>query len=162
MVKKCFWLITLVPFLAFQAVPAKAECQEFKKNKDDYKRCLAYLRMAGTPSQRQDAEDQVKKDKAKRRCSYVEPNHILVCGDYETRRERERRAAQKRADQGVDDTPLNPIINRDSGAFGPAPKPSAAGQCRPGRVLSSSGQCVPAGQCRPGRVLNSIGQCVPG
>jgi hypothetical protein len=128
--------------MALSTTAASAACQEFKKDKAAYKRCLAYERMAGTPTQRRDAQDQVKKDRARKNCSIVGPNKMKVCDDYKTRSERARDAAQKRANKGVDDKPLKPIVNTNSGAFGPPSTPSAA-RCRPGRVLSRTGQCVP-------------------
>jgi hypothetical protein len=149
---------------------ASAECQEFKKKTDEYKRCLAYLRMAGTPRQREGAEDQVKKDKANKRCAWhpndKDKNRFWVCDDYKTRSERRREEAQKRADKGIDDKPLKPIIIENSGAFGapkPPSKPAAAAPCPPNHVLSRNGACVASIQCRPGHTVSPItGQCVVG
>ena len=114
------WLPMLTAMTAMLlATSASAACQEFKSKPSVYKRCLAYQRMAGTPRQREDAADQYRKDRARKNCRYVGKNRLLVCDDYVTRSEREREAARKKASRGLDSKPLTPIVNRNSGAFGP-------------------------------------------
>jgi hypothetical protein len=80
--------------------------------------------MAGTPRQREDAANQYRKDRARRNRRYVGKNALKVSDDYVTRSEREREAARKRASQGLDTQTLTPIVNRDSGAFGPRSEPT--------------------------------------
>ena len=125
------WLLMLVSMTAMLSTnPASAACQEFKNTPTVYKRCLAYQRMAGTPRQREDAADQYRKDRARKNCRYVGKNPLKVCDDYVTRSEREREAARQRANKGLDSEPLTPIVNRNSGAFGPSSEPSRGRQWR--------------------------------
>jgi hypothetical protein len=167
-IKSCAWIWLFLlgaMALALSTTTASAECQEFKKDKEKYKRCLAYLRMAGTPRQREDAADQMKKDRTNKKCAWYPnadaKNRIWACDDYKTRREREREEAMKRANKGEDDEKLVPIVNPNSGAFAP-PKPRAV-PCPPNHVMSRQGTCVATVQCRPGFAVSpTTGQCVPG
>jgi hypothetical protein len=168
--RKSYWLGMLGSIaIALSTTAALAECQEYKKGSAAYKRCLSYLSMAGTPRQREDAADQARQDRARRNCAWypsaTSKNRIWACDDYKTRREREREEAQKRANRGEDDKPLTPIINPDSGAFGP-PKPppkTEAARCPPNHVLSRNRACVATVQCRPGYAVSPVtGRCVPG
>ena len=74
------------------------QCNKYaERDKKAYKRCLAYFDMAGTPSQREDAGDRIKKERASRDCHYVQTRTVplRVCKSYKTRREREAEEARK-------------------------------------------------------------------
>jgi hypothetical protein len=149
--------------VAFTATAASAVCEdELKLGKAAYKRCKAYLSMAGTPTQRKAAEEQSRKDREKAKCKVIMSGHkpLKVCGDvYGSPSERHYEVEKKKRKNEGNDAELKPIVNNNSGAFGPPSKPAAA-PCPPNHVFGRSGQCVPAGQCRPGHVLSRTGQCV--
>jgi hypothetical protein len=107
-----------IAMAASTGAASASACQEFKKDKAKYKRCLAYQRMAGTPTQRRDAEDQYKQDKARKRCRVVGKSPIRVCDDYKTRAERAREKARKEANRGVDNAPLKSIPSTGPSPFG--------------------------------------------
>jgi hypothetical protein len=79
--------------------------------------------MAGTPRQREDASINIEKT-GQEETVVMSGECLKVSDDYVTRSEREREAARKRASQGLDTQTLTPIVNRDSGAFGPRSEPT--------------------------------------
>ncbi|ACL59151.1 hypothetical protein [Methylobacterium nodulans] len=91
-------LFMATPIAVFAyTVPVQAlgveQCYKYKKGSTEYKRCLSYLNMAGTPVQRRNASDQMRQDRERRRCSWYPSasasNRLWVCNDYITHRERE-------------------------------------------------------------------------
>jgi hypothetical protein len=148
----------------------KPNCEDERaKGKEIYKKCMAYLSMAGTTKQRQSASEQAAKDREKEKCHWEgKPSHrFWACGNPYGSPTEYMYKQQKEKEQASGDKPL--VAEPSSSSWNApspsaSPKPVASSACPRGQVLARNGQCVGlvgvARPCPPGLVLARNGQCV--
>jgi hypothetical protein len=73
---------------ALAEIVPEQECAKYKRDEKKYKKCIGYYDMAGTPSQRKNARQVLKKNRLRKQCAWY-PNassshRIWACKDYQT------------------------------------------------------------------------------